>query len=71
MQNRPCIHPALVAWVRIERNFFATMRPTLLIKRFASVDEVANIIAYIASPLASATNDAALRVDGGLIRSII
>ena len=55
----------------VEKNFFATMRPTSLIKRFASVDEVANMIAYIASPLASATNGAALRVDGGLIRSVI
>ncbi|HKO79319.1 MAG TPA: SDR family oxidoreductase, partial [Chitinophagaceae bacterium] len=55
----------------VEKNFFETMRPTSLIKRFASVDEVANMIAYIASPLASATNGAALRVDGGLIRSII
>lgn len=55
----------------VEKNFFETKRPTSLIKRFASVDEVANMIAYIASPLASATNGAALRVDGGLIRSII
>ena len=47
------------------------MRPTSLIQRFASVDEVANMIAYVASPLASATNGAALRVDGGLVRSII
>lgn len=55
----------------VEKNFFLNLRPTSLIQRFASVDEVANMIAYIASPLASATNGAALRVDGGLVRSII
>lgn len=42
-------------------------RPTSLIQRLASVDEVANMVGYVASPAASATNGAALRVDGGVV----
>jgi len=52
-----------------EKEFFAKVRPTSLIKRFASPDEVASLVVYIASPLASATTGAALRVDGGVIKS--
>ena len=46
------------------------MRPSSIIKRFASTDEVASLVTYVASPLASATTGAALRCDGGLVRSI-
>jgi len=53
----------------VERDFFVNMRPSSLIKRFASTQEVASLVAYIASPLASATTGAALRVDGGVLRS--
>jgi NAD(P)-dependent dehydrogenase (short-subunit alcohol dehydrogenase family) len=42
-----------------------------LLKRFATVDEVAAMVAYVAGKPASATNGAALRVDGGVIRSIL
>lgn len=52
-----------------EKDFFATIRPTSLIKRFASTEEVASLVSYIASPLASATTGAALRVDGGVVKS--
>ena len=54
----------------MEREFFQTARPTSLLKRFDTPDEVANMICYVCSPASSATNDAALRVDGGVVRSI-
>ncbi len=53
----------------MEREFFETARPSSLLQRFATVEEVANMIVYLCSPLASATNGAALRVDGGVVRS--
>jgi NAD(P)-dependent dehydrogenase (short-subunit alcohol dehydrogenase family) len=52
-----------------EKEFFEKVRPTSLIKRFASPKEVASLVTYIASPLASATTGAALRVDGGVVKS--
>ncbi|HMG69215.1 MAG TPA: SDR family oxidoreductase [Chitinophagaceae bacterium] len=55
----------------VEQNFFKNMRPTSLLQRFASVDEIADTVAYYVSPLASATNGASIRVEGGLIRSIL
>ena len=54
----------------VEKEFFKTVRPGSLLKRFASTDEVASLVTFIASPLSAATNGAALRVDGGVIRSI-
>ena len=53
----------------VEKEFFKEARPTSLIKRFASPEEVASLVTYIASPLASATTGAALRVDGGVVKS--
>ena len=55
----------------VEEDFFKRLRPTSLIQRFASVEEVADTVAYYTSPLASATNGAAIRVEGGLVRSIL
>ena len=52
-----------------ETEFFDKVRPTSLIKRFATPEEVASLVAYVASPLASATTGAALRVDGGVVKS--
>jgi len=51
-------------------NFVKQNRPTSLLQRFADVEEVANMVVYAASKQASATNGAALRVEGGIINSI-
>ena len=56
---------------QVEKEFFQTVRPSSLIQRFATNEEVANMVAYVASPLSSATNGAALRVDGGVVKSIL
>jgi NAD(P)-dependent dehydrogenase (short-subunit alcohol dehydrogenase family) len=53
----------------VEAEFFKTNRPNSLIQRFASCEEVADITAFIASPLASATTGAAIRVEGGIVQS--
>ncbi|HWJ36277.1 MAG TPA: SDR family oxidoreductase [Steroidobacteraceae bacterium] len=53
----------------VEREFFQTARPTSLLKRFATPEEVAALVTYVASPLSSATNGAALRVDGGTVKT--
>ena len=60
-----------VSLAAIEKEFFQNVRPSSLLQRFATVDEVAAMVAFVASPLSSATNGAALRVDGGVIRSIL
>ncbi|MFZ4776915.1 MAG: SDR family NAD(P)-dependent oxidoreductase [Terrimicrobiaceae bacterium] len=52
-----------------EKSFFQNVRPTSLLQRFAHVDEVAHTVAFVCSPLASATNSAAVRVDGGVVRA--
>lgn len=54
----------------IEQEFFSTMRPSSLLKRFASTQEVAVMVAFLCSPLASATNGSSVHVDGGIVRSI-
>jgi NAD(P)-dependent dehydrogenase (short-subunit alcohol dehydrogenase family) len=55
----------------MEKKFFATMRPSSLLQRFARPEEVAALVAFVCSPRSSATNGAALRVDGGVVRSIV
>jgi NAD(P)-dependent dehydrogenase (short-subunit alcohol dehydrogenase family) len=52
-------------------SFVKTHRPSSLLQRFASVEEIANMVVYAASPQASATNGSALRAEGGIIRSIV
>ena len=51
-------------------NFVKQFRPTSLIQRFASVEEIANMVVYISSKEASVTNGAALRAEGGIIQTI-
>jgi NAD(P)-dependent dehydrogenase (short-subunit alcohol dehydrogenase family) len=60
-----------VDFATMEREFFATARPSSLLQRFATVDEVASAAVYLCSARASATNGAAMRVDGGVVRSIV
>jgi NAD(P)-dependent dehydrogenase (short-subunit alcohol dehydrogenase family) len=55
---------------QFEKEFFVSARPSSLLKRFSTTEEVANLVAYVCSPLASSTNGASLRVDGGVVRSI-
>ncbi|WAH56706.1 SDR family NAD(P)-dependent oxidoreductase [Pseudomonas silvicola] len=55
----------------VEREFFATARPSSVIQRFATPGEVAAMIAYVCGVPASATTGAALRVDGGVVRAIV
>jgi NAD(P)-dependent dehydrogenase (short-subunit alcohol dehydrogenase family) len=55
----------------VERDFIKQDRPSSLIQRFATTEEVANLVVYVCSPLSSATTGAALRVDGGVVRSIL
>ena len=56
---------------QVERDFFATARPSSLLQRFADPAEVAPLVAFLASPLSAATNGAALRAEGGVVRSIL
>ena len=49
--------------------FFRTMRPTSLIRRFTTTEEIANLVVYLCSPAASATHGAALRVEGGILKN--
>jgi NAD(P)-dependent dehydrogenase (short-subunit alcohol dehydrogenase family) len=55
----------------VEREFFEHVRPSSLLKRFATVEEIAAMVTYVASELSSATNGSALRVDGGVVRAIL
>lgn len=52
-----------------EREFFTSVRPTSLIKRFATPAEVATFVTYLCSPLAATINGAALRADGGVVKA--
>ncbi|GAB3542096.1 SDR family NAD(P)-dependent oxidoreductase [Spirosoma fluminis] len=56
---------------QMEEQFFREMRPTSLIHRFATPDEVAQMVTFLASPLSSATNGAAIRVDGGVVKAAV
>jgi NAD(P)-dependent dehydrogenase (short-subunit alcohol dehydrogenase family) len=55
---------------QVEKEFFEQMRPTSIIKRFEKPEEIAVLVAFLASPLSAAINGTAVRVDGGVVRSI-
>lgn len=55
----------------MEEAFFQTARPTSLLRRFETTEEIAAVVAFVASPLAAAMNGAAVRAEGGLLRSIL
>lgn len=56
-------------FAEFEKEFFETARPTSLLKRFTTPEEIANMVVYVCSQASSATNGASLRVDGGVIKS--
>lgn len=58
-------------WEEAQREFMKTARPQSLIRRLIEPEEIANMVTYLASPLASATTGGALRVDGGYVDSIL
>jgi len=60
-----------VTRAEVEKEFFRDVRPSSLIQRFARTEEVAAMVTFVCSPLSSATNGAALRVDGGVVRAIV
>jgi NAD(P)-dependent dehydrogenase (short-subunit alcohol dehydrogenase family) len=51
----------------VARRTFTERRPASLLQRYATPEEVANLICYVCSPASSATNGAALRADGGIV----
>jgi NAD(P)-dependent dehydrogenase (short-subunit alcohol dehydrogenase family) len=53
-----------------EKEFFEKVRPTSLLKRFETVDEIAHVVAFVCSPLASGINGSSIRVEGGLVKAI-
>lgn len=55
---------------KVEHEFFSSGRPSSLLQRFESPEEIAALVAFVVSPLASGINGAALRVDGGVVQSI-
>jgi hypothetical protein len=55
----------------MEKEFFQSARPSSLLQRFITPEEVSNLVVYVSSPLSAATNGAALRVDGGVVRSMV
>jgi len=56
---------------QVEEDFFKHMRPTSIIQRFLTPEEIANTVTYLSSPLAAATNGAAIRAEGGLLKTMV
>jgi NAD(P)-dependent dehydrogenase (short-subunit alcohol dehydrogenase family) len=59
-----------ISRAEFEREFFKNARPTSILQRFIEPDEIANVVAFVCSPLASAINGAAVHADGGVVRAI-
>jgi NAD(P)-dependent dehydrogenase (short-subunit alcohol dehydrogenase family) len=59
-----------VSKAEIEKQFFEKIRPTSLLKRFETSEEVAAVVVFVASAQAAAINGAAVRAEGGVVRSI-
>ena len=53
-----------------EKQFFEQARPSSILKRFTTPEEIANMVVFVCSELSSATNGAALRADGGVVRAV-
>ncbi|MDI7048117.1 SDR family oxidoreductase, partial [Escherichia coli] len=62
--------PQRISREEAEQQFLKTNRPTTLLNRFATTEEVANLVVYVCSEQASATTGTSLRVDGGVVRTI-
>ncbi|MEO8376717.1 MAG: SDR family oxidoreductase [Candidatus Sumerlaeota bacterium] len=60
-----------ISTAEMEKRFFESARPTSVLQRFIKPEEVANMVAYLCTPAASATTGTAVRVDGGVVRSIL
>lgn len=60
-----------LSWDEAQREFMRQHRPQSLLQRLIEPSEIANMVVYLASPLASATTGAAVRVDGGYIDAIL
>ncbi len=60
-----------VSAAQVEKDFFKNVRPSSLLQRFETPEEIAAAVAFVASPLASGINGAALRVEGGVVKSIV
>jgi NAD(P)-dependent dehydrogenase (short-subunit alcohol dehydrogenase family) len=54
----------------VEKDFFAHVRPSSLLKRFETPQEIANIVTFLCSPLAAGVNGASVRAEGGVVRTI-
>ena len=63
--------PRDLPWEEAQHRFMVEHRPQSLLQRLIEPEEIANMVVYLASPLASATTGGALRVDGGYVDSIL
>jgi NAD(P)-dependent dehydrogenase (short-subunit alcohol dehydrogenase family) len=56
---------------QVEKDFFAKIRPTSLLQRFQTPEEIAQVVAFVASPRAAAINGAAVRAEGGVVQAAL